>query len=107
MQEKLPDFGTVLAILLLSDKTHLTNFSGGKKAYPCYLSLGNIAKSARSLGYMHAWPLVAYWPILTKKMLSKSGLVFQTVDEFSLLKRKLFHAGVKVVLDQLLKHATK
>jgi hypothetical protein len=50
---------------------------------------------------MHAWPLVAYWPILTKKMLSKAGIVFKNQDEFSQLKRETLHGSVKVVLDQI------
>jgi hypothetical protein len=91
----------LVSILLSSDKTHLTNFSGGKKAYPCYLSLGNIAKSARSLGYLNAWPLIAHWPILTKHMLAKSRMVFKNQEQFSELKREILHGCVRVVLEQL------
>lgn len=101
----LPDWGTLLAILLSSDKTQLTNFSGGKQAYPCYLSLGNIAKSARSLAYLHAWQLIAYWPILTDEMLAKAGVMSKKTDDYTHLKSEILHGCVSVVLSQLKEHA--
>jgi hypothetical protein len=57
------------------------------------------------LGYLGAWPLIAYWPILTKQMLSKSGIVFKNKDEFALLKREIRHGSIRVVLDELKKPA--
>ncbi len=98
---KLPDWGTVLAILLASDKTNLTNFSGGKMAYPCYLSLGNISKAARSLHYLKAWPLIAYWPILTKSMLSSARIKFKNQEHFRQLKREILHCCVRIVIDEI------
>ncbi len=98
---KLPDWGTVLAILLASDKTNLTTFSGGKMAYPCYLSLGNISKAARSLQYLKAWPLVAYWPVLTKGVLAKAGIKFKNREHFQQLKRDILHCSVRIILDEI------
>jgi len=45
LEEKGLGNSTILAIVLGSDKTHLTNFSSDKKMHPLYLSLGNIHKS--------------------------------------------------------------
>src|SRR5258706_2850327 len=35
---------TILGIILASDDTHLTNFTGDKKMHTVYLSIGNISK---------------------------------------------------------------
>ncbi len=35
---------TILSIILASDKTHLTNFTGDKSMHAIYMSLGNIHK---------------------------------------------------------------
>ncbi|KAI6017785.1 hypothetical protein BKA83DRAFT_17150 [Pisolithus microcarpus] len=47
MQGKLPAGTTVAPVILLSDKTSLSVFSGDKKAWPIYLTIGNISKDIR------------------------------------------------------------
>jgi hypothetical protein len=65
-QANLPDHGrTLLPVLLGSDKTHLTVFAGDKKAWPLYLSLGNIKSSFCNKPRNHAWVLGAYLPVVT------------------------------------------
>jgi hypothetical protein len=44
-QSKLPKDATCAPIIIATDKTQLTQFVGGKSAYPVYLTLGNIPKS--------------------------------------------------------------
>ncbi|KAG8789157.1 hypothetical protein FRC12_013822 [Ceratobasidium sp. 428] len=39
--------GTVLSVIISSDKTKLTSFSGNKKAHPVYMTIGNIPKRLR------------------------------------------------------------
>ena len=39
---------TVVPIIRLSDQTQLTNFSGDKKAWPVYLTIGNILSQTRN-----------------------------------------------------------
>ena len=41
-QDKLPKGATVAPVIISSDKTQLTEFSGNKQAYPVYLTIGNI-----------------------------------------------------------------
>ena len=41
-QDKLPKGATVTPVIISSDKTQLTEFSGNKQAYPVYLTIGNI-----------------------------------------------------------------
>ncbi|KAJ7868925.1 hypothetical protein B0H14DRAFT_3582668 [Mycena olivaceomarginata] len=44
IQTKLPVGATLAPVIIATDKTQLTQFSGGKSAYPVYLTLGNIPK---------------------------------------------------------------
>ncbi|KAF8987416.1 hypothetical protein BDQ17DRAFT_1435655 [Cyathus striatus] len=47
MQKDLPKGATVTPVILSSDKTNLSQFSGDKAAWPVYLSIGNIEKSLK------------------------------------------------------------
>ncbi|KAF8587779.1 hypothetical protein K439DRAFT_1652178 [Ramaria rubella] len=47
LQKKLPPGATILPVIMASDKTHLSQFSGDKCAWPVYITIGNIAKSIR------------------------------------------------------------
>ncbi|KAF8417083.1 hypothetical protein EV426DRAFT_540826, partial [Tirmania nivea] len=49
----LPDGGTLVPVLLVSDETHLTNFSGDKKLWSVYMSIGNIRSSTQNTHTMH------------------------------------------------------
>lgn len=63
LQTILPVGGTVIPVLLGSDKTHLTVFAGDKKAWPLYLSIGNILSKVRNTPSKDAWILIGYIPI--------------------------------------------
>ena len=41
-QEQLPQGATIVPVIFAFDKTHLTNFSGDKQAWPLYMTIGNI-----------------------------------------------------------------
>jgi len=56
----------MVPLLFASDKTHLTNFSRDKAAWPVYMSIGNISKSFRRQGSKRAWVRVALLPIPPK-----------------------------------------
>jgi len=43
VQSSLDDGDTVVPMIFLSDATHLTNFSGDKKAWPVYMTIGNLS----------------------------------------------------------------
>ncbi|KAI0074716.1 hypothetical protein K474DRAFT_1601024, partial [Panus rudis PR-1116 ss-1] len=62
VQDRLEPGSTIAPIVLASDKTHLTNFSGDKAAWPVYLSVGNIPKSIRRSPSAHATILLGYLP---------------------------------------------
>jgi len=46
----------------------LTNFSGDKRLWPVYLSIGNICSSTRNSPTMHAWIPIAFLPIGPKRV---------------------------------------
>lgn len=103
---ELPVLGTVLAILLSSDKTLLTAFSGGKSLHPMYASLGNIAKNARSLAYLKAWPMIALLPVVRAEFFSNMRKVC-TDNMMRCFRREILHASLKLILDQLIEGAKR
>jgi hypothetical protein len=75
-QDRVPEGGTVIPLLFGSDKTHLTNFSGDKAAWPLYMTLGNIKKDIRRQSSKRAWVLVALLPVPPKH--PESGKIHET-----------------------------
>ncbi|KAF8427073.1 hypothetical protein EV426DRAFT_506455, partial [Tirmania nivea] len=59
---------TLLPVLLASDQMHLTNFSGDKKLWPLYMSIGNIKSTVRNKPTMNAWIPIALLPIPPKRL---------------------------------------
>ena len=63
IQMKLPIGATIAPLILSSDKTQLTQFQGDKKAWPVYLTIGDVSKNIRRQPSMHATILVGYLPV--------------------------------------------
>ena len=67
-------YGTTMAPLILSsDKTQLTQFQGDKKAWPVYLTIGNVSKNIQHQPSMHATVLVGYLPVAKLECYSKAA----------------------------------
>ncbi|KAL1700331.1 hypothetical protein EV121DRAFT_214394, partial [Schizophyllum commune] len=95
-QNKLPAGATLASLIVASDKTQLTNFSGGKSAYPVYLTLGNLPKAIRRKPSMHACVLIAYLPV---SKVSKGSL---TVLEARNRQARLFHEAMRHIFEPLI-----
>jgi hypothetical protein len=61
-QDKLSSGSTLVPILLFSDSTHLTNFSGDKKAWPVYMSIGNLNAATRMKPTTRSVVMIALLP---------------------------------------------
>jgi hypothetical protein len=90
-QVSLPYGATLIPVILASDKTHLTVHAGDKKAWPLYMTLGNIKSSVRNKPSNNAWILIGYLPV-TK---------FHEREHNTMLSDRLFHQCLKIILSLL------
>ncbi|KAG0644869.1 hypothetical protein HOY80DRAFT_877864 [Tuber brumale] len=67
-QDSLPEGTTLVPIICSSDVAFLTNFSGDKKAWPIYLTIGNILSKTRNKSCKHASVLLALLPVPPKML---------------------------------------
>ncbi|KAF9071298.1 hypothetical protein BDP27DRAFT_1219240 [Rhodocollybia butyracea] len=93
-QDKLPDGATIAPIILASDETQLLNFSGDKKAWPVYLTIGNVAKAERRKPSSRAWVLLGYIPV--------SKLECYSEEKQSDAGCQLFHDCMRKILEPLI-----
>ena len=87
---KLPNGATVAPIIIASDATMLSRFRGDKKAWPVYLTIGNISKDLRRKPSSHATVLLGYIPTSALKCFSKKSR--------SVAGWKLFHHCMRRIL---------
>ena len=83
----------IAPIIIASDSTKLMDFSGDKKAWPVYLSIGNISKSVRRQPSQRAMVLVGYIPVSKLECFEDSTR--------SLAGYRLFHHCMSRILDSL------
>lgn len=105
-QDTLPDKdATIVPIILASDKTKLSYFSGDKAAWPVYITLGNIAKGVRREVSKRATVLLGYLPVT--KLASCMDLSTKTAKKKAALKlRDIFHLAMTQALSPLIEAGT-
>lgn len=94
-QDLVPIGATLAPVIIASDKTQLTQFTGGKAAYPVYLTIGNIPKAIRRKPSSRACVLIAY---LSVDKMAKRGRSKKTLQ---LRNYELFHRSMAEILAPL------
>ncbi|KAG6372365.1 hypothetical protein JVT61DRAFT_7805 [Boletus reticuloceps] len=89
--------GSLCGVILSSDKTHITNISGGKAAHPLLISLANIKMSVRNKASSHAFLLLALMPI--------AEFIHPKTRMCSVLDARLFHHCLSIIVQPLKKAA--
>ncbi|KAI0689126.1 hypothetical protein BC835DRAFT_1283602, partial [Cytidiella melzeri] len=95
IQEQLPEGATLVPVILASDKTQLSNFSGDKSAWPVYLTIGNIAKAVRRSPSYNATVLIGYLPVSKMECFSKGKRASSIYQLFHDCMRSLLAPLVK------------
>ena len=93
LQLQKPIGSTIIPVFGSSDQTHLTNFSGDKKAWPVFLSLGNVRSSEWLKETPNCSILVALLPVLLNDCfhgLGKSAELKAQQDDNREVLRKVF-----------------
>jgi hypothetical protein len=72
-QERLGLDATIAPVTIFTDETHLTNFSGGKKAHPVYATVNNISKSIQRDMALQCHVLIGYMPVPKYWVFKKSS----------------------------------
>ncbi|KAJ8494649.1 hypothetical protein ONZ45_g13167 [Pleurotus djamor] len=91
----LGDSSTICPVIIASDKTQLSQFSGSKVAYPIYLTIGNIPKVVRRKPSRHACVLLGY---LSADKIGKTDLTDKLVKTRT---QRLFHKSLSIMLESL------
>jgi hypothetical protein len=91
----------VAPVIIATDKTQLTQYSGNEAAYPIYMTLGNLPCLLRCKPSKHACIHITYLSI------SKSIGKKLTKKQKSSRIQQIFHDSMYVVLESLMKARKK
>jgi hypothetical protein len=87
---------TALPLILSTDQTSLSYMCGGQKAYPVYVTFGNISKSVRRKPKKRATVLLGYLPVDAFEDVPND-------DERRRMKADLIHRSMEAMLEPLQK----
>jgi hypothetical protein len=90
---------TVVPLMFFTDDTHLTNFSGDKKASPLYMTTGNIPISERTKRKTHSVVLVGWLPTPPK---ASDGYTENQRKAKTKRDWDIFQSALRIILDPLL-----
>ena len=97
VQSTLPQGGTLLGVVLSSDKTNISAMTGDRIAHPLLLTLANLSMNIRMKLTYHALPLIALLPCPKFRNLKKSL--------HGVMENRLIHHCLDIVC-KLLKEAS-
>jgi hypothetical protein len=83
-QGEVPDGGTIIPVLLASDKTMLSLHHGDQSAWPIYITIGNLDRKTRRKQTVPGSVLLGFLPITS-----------ETADES---KARVYHAAMELIL---------
>jgi hypothetical protein len=94
LQFNIPIGGTLVGVVIATDKTRLTNYSGNKQAYPVYMTITNLDKAVRRKTSAHSQILLGYLPV-------------PTFDNFntntkSTASQEFFHRCMEMIIEPLI-----
>ncbi|KIJ50249.1 hypothetical protein M422DRAFT_245496 [Sphaerobolus stellatus SS14] len=95
LQGKLPPGVTIAPVIIASDKTQLSLFSGDKQAWPVYISIGNISKATRCQSSKRAMILLGYIPVTKLNCISPSARQGAAYRLFHYCMSVVFHPMVE------------
>lgn len=95
LQGKLPIGATAVPIIISTDKTELSQFTGDATAYPVYMTIGNIDCHVRRQPSRHAQILIGYLPTSTVEKGDLTEVALRNA------KARLFHAAMRTILEPL------
>ncbi|KAG1796715.1 uncharacterized protein HD556DRAFT_1441400 [Suillus plorans] len=93
MQSQLPDGATLLGVILSSDKTNITNMTGGHLAHLLLISLANVKMVTRNKASSNAFLLTALLPI--------TEFLHPVKRMQSVLEARLVHQCLNIILKPL------
>ncbi|KIJ50068.1 hypothetical protein M422DRAFT_777176 [Sphaerobolus stellatus SS14] len=93
-QDRLPEGSTIAPIIVASDATQLSQFGGDKKAWPVYITIGNVKKGVRRQPNRRATLLLGYLPV--------TDLECFLEGDRSTQQRILFHFAMSQLLEPLI-----
>ena len=93
LKKELPEGGTLLGVVLSSDKTNISVMSSNHMAHPLLLSLANIASDIWSKGFLHCHLLLTLLPV--------PSFIHKKSRVRSLLSDRLLHHCLDLVLTPL------
>ncbi|KZV90829.1 hypothetical protein EXIGLDRAFT_590179, partial [Exidia glandulosa HHB12029] len=91
---------TLNPLILGSDVSHVTNFSGDGKMHPVYISSGHIDKDIRNQPSSRAFMLVAYLPV-PKFAKTQFATKAQAQHMPGRLREMMYHKCLSIVLDSV------
>lgn len=94
-KQLVPPGSTIAPVIIATDKTQLAQFGSGRKAYPVYLTLGNISRRIRRKPSQHACILLGYLPSIS---VADTNL---TDAEQRSRNARLFHEAMRIILQPL------